>query len=57
LASIALKLPFFGVIRIGQAIVIGQRPDIITPDESLAAVCTKLVAEESAVAGKMVMIV
>ena len=34
----------------------GRRPDIITPEESLAAVRTTLAAKESAVTGKMVMI-
>ena len=34
----------------------GRRPDIIMPEESLAAVCTTLAAEESAASGKMVMI-
>jgi predicted dehydrogenase len=33
----------------------GRRPDIITPEESLAAVRTTLAAEESAATGKMVM--
>ena len=34
----------------------GRRPDIITPEESLAAVRTTLAAEESAATGKMVML-
>jgi UDP-N-acetylglucosamine 3-dehydrogenase len=34
----------------------GRRPDVITPEESLAAVRTTLAAEESAATGKMVML-
>ena len=34
----------------------GRRPDIITPEESMAAVRTTLAAEESAATGKVVML-